>query len=223
MASAHARLLRPDTVEPRENRGEGRAATSILRPKLGKAAGLPHEGRLNPGASHHSAQRWRGWTRPANCRGRYTEWPSSNREGLLLYSTIRSVDATSCRKPGSLRGGFGSTSENGSLRLMVNQEKRWLTTVAEGLAFLGFEFRQARGRLLYMWPRAKACQHIRQRVREVVRSFRSSEPIGVVIQKLNPVLNGSCTYFRVGNSNRVFHEVDWAVRSELRLWLRRKH
>jgi hypothetical protein len=26
-------------------------------------------------------------------------------------------------------------------------------------------------RLLYMWPRKKACQHIRDRVREVVRSF----------------------------------------------------
>jgi hypothetical protein len=27
----------------------------------------------------------------------------------------------------------------------------------------------------------------------------------------------------VGNSNQVFHEVDWVVRSELQLWLRRKH
>jgi hypothetical protein len=40
----------------------------------------------------------------------------------------------------------------------------------------------------------------------------------VVIQKLNPVLNGWCTYFRVGNSNWTFHKVDWAVRSELQLW-----
>jgi hypothetical protein len=33
------------TVEPRENRGEGRAATSIMRPTLGKAAGLPPRGK----------------------------------------------------------------------------------------------------------------------------------------------------------------------------------
>jgi hypothetical protein len=39
----------------------------------------------------------------------------------------------------------------------------------------------------------------------------------MVIQKLNPVLNGWCTYFRVGNSNWTFHKVDWAVRSELKL------
>jgi hypothetical protein len=33
------------TDEPRENRGEGRAAASIKRPKLGKAAGLPPQGK----------------------------------------------------------------------------------------------------------------------------------------------------------------------------------
>lgn len=57
----------------------------------------------------------------------------------------------------------------------------------------------------------------------MIRSFPSNEPVGQVIQKLNPILNGWCTYFRVGNSNRVFHKVDWAVRSELQLWLRLKH
>jgi len=60
-------------------------------------------------------------------------------------------------------------------------------------------------------------------VREVVRSFPSSAPIGEVIRKLNPVLNGWCTDFRVGNSNRIFHQIDWAVLSEWQLWLRRKH
>jgi RNA-directed DNA polymerase len=109
------------------------------------------------------------------------------------------------------------------LQLVVNQEKSRLTTLAEGFAFLGFEFRKAPGRKLLMWPRDKACRHIRQRVREVARSIPSNGQVGQVIQKLNPVLNGWCTYFRVGNSNRTFHKVDWAVRSELQLWLRRKH
>ncbi len=109
------------------------------------------------------------------------------------------------------------------LRLAVNPEKSRVTTLAEGFAFLGFEFRQSPRRLLYMWPRAKAGKHIRQRVREVVRSIPSSEPLPMVIGKLNPVLIGWCTYFRVGNSNRVFHEIDRAVRDEVQLWLRRKH
>jgi RNA-directed DNA polymerase len=113
--------------------------------------------------------------------------------------------------------------EFAALHLVVNQEKSRLTRLAEGFAFLGFEFRKAYGRMLYMWPREKACRNIRQRVRQVVRSVRSNGQVDVVIRKLNPILNGWCTYFRIGNSNRTFHKVDWAVRSEMQLWLRRKH
>src|SRR5260370_24281652 len=114
-------------------------------------------------------------------------------------------------------------SQFAALRLVVNQEKSRLTTVKEGFAFLGFEFRKPPRRLLYMWPRKKACQHIRDRVREVVRSFPSSASIGEGIRKLNPILNGWCTYFRAGNSNRVFHAINCAVLSELEVSLRRKH
>ena len=113
--------------------------------------------------------------------------------------------------------------EFAELHLVVNQEKSRLTTLEEGFAFLGFEFRKTPGRMLLMWPRSKACCHIRQRTREVVRSLPSNGPVDAVIRKLNPVLNGWCTYFRVGNSNRTFHKIDWAVRSEMQLWLRRKH
>ena len=61
--------------------------------------------------------------------------------------------------------------EFAELRLVVNQEKSRLTTLADGFAFLGFEFRKAAGRMLLMWPRTKACRNIRQRVRDVVRSL----------------------------------------------------
>jgi RNA-directed DNA polymerase len=109
-----------------------------------------------------------------------------------------------------------------ALHLTVNPEKSRTTTAREGFAFLGFEFRQPRQRL-YLWPRAKARQNIGEKIRKTVRSVPSSMPLGVVVQKLNPVLNGWCTYFRVGNSNRVFHVVDWMARSEVQLWLRQKH
>ena len=110
-----------------------------------------------------------------------------------------------------------------ALSLEVNQEKSRLATVEEGFAFLGFEFRRGRNRMLYMWPRKKAQQHIRQRVREVVRSTPYSASIVELRRKLNPVLIGWCTYFRVGNSNRVFHKVDRDVRDQIHIWLRRKH
>jgi RNA-directed DNA polymerase len=108
------------------------------------------------------------------------------------------------------------------LEVSVNTEKSRVTTAADGFAFLGFEFRARRGRL-YMWPRAKTIAHLAERVREVMHSIPSSRQLGDLIVALNPVLVGWCTYFRVGNSNRVFHKVDRGVRDQIALWLRRKH
>jgi hypothetical protein len=41
----------------------------------------PRKGRLNPGPVKPGAKRPRDSTMPANCNGRYTEWPSNNRKG----------------------------------------------------------------------------------------------------------------------------------------------
>jgi group II intron reverse transcriptase/maturase len=108
------------------------------------------------------------------------------------------------------------------LHLQVNQEKSRLTNVADGFAFLGFEFRRPPKRPLYMFPRQKAVKHIGERARDTIRSIPSSGTLHEVIKKLNPVLNGWCTYFRVGTSNRVFHKVDYLVRDQITIWLRRK-
>jgi RNA-directed DNA polymerase len=132
---------------------------------------------------------------------------------VLLARTASEAEAAWRRLQGELA----------ALRLVVNQEKSRLATVQDGFSFLGFDFAKPRARPLYLWPCARAQRHIRQRTREVARSFRSTERLDTVIQKLNPVLVGWCTYFRVGNSNRAFHSADWAARSELQLWLRRKH
>ena len=44
------------TVEPRDNRGEGRTATSIMRTKKGKATGLPPRGKAQPRSTARKAQ-----------------------------------------------------------------------------------------------------------------------------------------------------------------------
>lgn len=110
-----------------------------------------------------------------------------------------------------------------SLGLEVNQDKSRLATIDEGFAFLGFEFRRGRNRMLYMWPRQKAQQHLRQQIRQVVQATPYTVSLTELRRKLNPVLIGWCTYFRVGNSNRVFHEVDRDLRDVVHIWLRRKH
>ena len=115
-----------------------------------------------------------------------------------------------------LKGQFGD------LLLTVNEEKSKLTTTTEGFCFLGFEFRK-RWRRVYMWPRQKAVTHVVERVSEVVRTTPLTNSLTEMVRKLNPILIGWCTYFRVGNSNRVFHKVDWMVREKLQIWMRRKH
>jgi hypothetical protein len=61
----------------------------------------PRKGRLNPGPVKPGAKRPRDSIMPANCNGRYTEWPSNNLTGGSHFSTIRFVDETSCKKPGN--------------------------------------------------------------------------------------------------------------------------
>lgn len=109
-----------------------------------------------------------------------------------------------------------------ALLLTVNEEKSKLTTTTEGFCFLGFEFRK-KWRRVYLWPRQKAVNHIMERVDETVRTAPLTTSLIGLVQKLNPILNGWCTYFRVGNSNRIFHKVDWMVREKVQIWLRRKH
>ena len=145
---------------------------------------------------------------------------SASRVRLIRYADDMVLLA---RNPGEAQQAWTSLqSQLSRLLLSVNQDKSRVTTVEKGFAFLGFEFCRRQGQV-YLWPRSKACQHVAERVRQTTRSIPSSQGLDVVIRKLHPILNGWCTYFRAGHSNRVFHKVDWDVRSEVQFWLRRKY
>jgi Group II intron, maturase-specific domain len=42
----------------------------------------------------------------------------------------------------------------------------------------------------------------------MVKVVSRRHAVDEVIRKLNPILNGWCTYFRAGNSSRIFHLID---------------
>ena len=88
------------TGEPRENRGEGRAATPIIGPLWERTAGLPPRGKAQPRPNRAKRKAPARLDNVHNCKGPYTEWPSNNRKGGLRFSTIRSVGRTSCKRPG---------------------------------------------------------------------------------------------------------------------------
>ncbi|MCX6630509.1 MAG: reverse transcriptase domain-containing protein, partial [Candidatus Solibacter sp.] len=73
---------------------------SSSEPNRARLLDCPRKGRLHPGPVKPGAKRPRDSIMPANCNGRYTEWPSNNRKGGSLFSTTRFVGRTSCGKPG---------------------------------------------------------------------------------------------------------------------------
>jgi len=77
---------------------------------------------------------------------------------------------------------------------------------------------------LFRWPRTKAMNAIRQRIREVTnwRRWWRMKDIREVIGELNPILRGWGNYFRTGNASRHFATIDRYVAYRLRRLLKRR-
>ena len=72
------------------------------------------------------------------------------------------------------------------------------------------------------WPAPKAMKRIRTRVRELTDRRSAGKDVREVIGRLNPVLRGWGNYFRTGNADEKFNQVDDYVHQSLCLWLRRR-
>jgi RNA-directed DNA polymerase len=94
----------------------------------------------------------------------------------------------------------------------------------ESFGFLGFEFRRIRS-LGGVWraryaPKLKKRTALLQRLKEIFRRYQS-EPVGRVIELINPILRGWVNYFAVGHSSCCFSFVrDW-VEKKIRRHLMR--
>ena len=58
------------------------------------------------------------------------------------------------------------------------------------------------------WPSPKAMKRIRERVHELTDARQSGQDVKQIIAKLNPVLRGWGNYFRTGNAERKFNQLD---------------
>jgi RNA-directed DNA polymerase len=97
----------------------------------------------------------------------------------------------------------------------------------EGLDFLGCHFRaRMSGRLweqrrivryyLHRWPSQRAMKRLRAKVRDRTGRNRVGWDVREVIAELNPVLRGWGNYFRTGNADTKFRQVDRYVVDRLR-------
>ncbi|WP_447933206.1 group II intron reverse transcriptase/maturase [Wolbachia endosymbiont of Dactylopius coccus] len=111
--------------------------------------------------------------------------------------------------------------ELAKLEVEVNKEKTKVVNLKEKgtFSFLGFDFRekitkQGKWRV-QITPKMKTRTSLLQKLKEVFRSYKS-QPIGKVIQIINPILRGWTNYFRIGNSSRSFNYVKQWVEKKAR-------
>jgi hypothetical protein len=107
----------------------------------------------------------------------------------------------------------------GELRLVVNKEKTHLVHAAEGVKFLGVEIGLRRTRV-----QDKKVAAFKEKVKVLTRR-NSPVNLAKVIADLNPVLRGFANYFRMANSQGLFHRLMKWIRRRLRakqlaLWKR---
>lgn len=97
------------------------------------------------------------------------------------------------------------------LKLNVNQKKTKLTSVEEGVSFLGF----------VIWPKnlsidPKRIKRFKDKVREITKR-NNGKPLEAVIKKLNPVLRGWMNYYRVANIKGLIRDIMSWIRRRLRM------
>jgi len=116
--------------------------------------------------------------------------------------------------------------ELGKLDVQLNREKSRLVNMERGktFTFLGFEFRRVKTRKgkwgVRYAPKMKARSTLLSKLKEIFRRYQS-QPIGQVIEEINPILRGWVNYFRVGNSSRCFAYVkDWVEKKVRRHLMR---
>src|SRR5450432_1227988 len=111
--------------------------------------------------------------------------------------------------------------ELAKLRVEINEDKSRMVDLAKGesFTFLGFEYRRIRSRNRvwrpYYAPKLKKRTALFAKLREIFRR-NVSQPVGKVIEMINPILRGWVNYFRIGDSSRCFSMVKRWVEKKIR-------
>jgi RNA-directed DNA polymerase len=118
------------------------------------------------------------------------------------------------------------------LDLKLHPEKTRMVDLRRGkgsFVFLGCTIRKKRSiqrnpcmHFMQRWPSPKAMKRIRERVHELTDSRHSGKDVKQIIATLNPVLRGWGNYFRSGNAERKFNQLDSYVFWRLAQWMGRR-
>jgi len=111
--------------------------------------------------------------------------------------------------------------------LRLSQAKTMITHIDEGLDFLGWRIQRHRKRgtsqhYVYTYPAKKALKAVMAKVKAMCRQH-INHPLAALLHRLNPVLRGWATYFRVGVSASTFQYLAKYTWERVMGWIRRKH
>jgi len=97
------------------------------------------------------------------------------------------------------------------LKLTVNLKKTKITSVYEGVAFLGFIIW---GKYLGINP--KRIKRFKDKIRKITKR-NAGRKIDSVIEELNPVIRGWINYYRAANCKKVVRDIMQWIRRRLRM------
>ena len=107
------------------------------------------------------------------------------------------------------------------LGVEVNEEKSRCVDLRNGesFGFLGFDFRRIRARSgkwrVQLTPKMKKRTALLRKLKDVFRRYRS-QPVGRVVEIINPILRGWVNYFAMGHASRCFRMVQRWVELKVR-------
>jgi RNA-directed DNA polymerase len=116
--------------------------------------------------------------------------------------------------------------ELAKLRVEINEEKSRKVDLLQGerFGFLGFEYRRVRSRngkwRTHFVPKPKKRTALLRKLKEIFRRY-VSQPVGRVIELINPILRGWVHYYAVGHSSRCFSYIKLWVEKRVRRHLMR--
>jgi group II intron reverse transcriptase/maturase len=145
-------------------------------------------------------------------------------DDFVVLCRSESAAKEALRRVRTILAGLGLELHPDKTRLLDARRGR------ESFVFLGHTFRKRRSiqraphlHFMQRWPSPRAMTRIRRRIHELTDSRRCGvKDVKQIIASLNPVLRGWGNYFRTGNADAQFNQLDDYVHRRIKRWLWRR-
>lgn len=134
----------------------------------------------------------------------------ANNVRIVRYADDILVFAKTKAEAGKYKAFATKILEN-ELKLRVNKDKTHITSIMEGVAFLGFIIRKE---CISIHP--KRIKRLKDKIRKITPR-NSGRNVEMMIQELNPILRGWANYFKVANCKGMFADIMGWLRRRLRM------